>query len=388
MPLRIAMIAPFGIRPKGTLSQRMLPLAQALVRRGHAVSIVAPPVQNPEDAGTRTEHDGVPVTHTALSQLPGPAAVAEQSLLLWQAARAFAPDLTHLFKPKGFGGLAALLPRTTPLVADTDDWEGWGGWNDLLPYPYPAKLLFAWQERDLPCRAQAVTVASRTLESLVWSSGVPPERVVYLPNGSAVPVDEAPPSTLSTVPTLLLYTRFWEFAVPDLLAALVAIHQQRPDARLLVIGKGERGEEEQLLVGARRAGIGGMIDYRGWMQAAQIPALLAQAQIALVPLDDSLINRARCSAKLIELMAAGLAVITGDVGQSRAYIRDGENGLLIPPGNPAALATAALRLLNNAALTERVRHAARHVAHDWHWDRLAPIAEQAYAVAMRGWGRS
>ena len=44
---RITMLAPFGIRPKGTLSARMLPLAQALPRRGHRVSIVAPPVQNP-----------------------------------------------------------------------------------------------------------------------------------------------------------------------------------------------------------------------------------------------------------------------------------------------------------------------------------------------------
>ncbi|MBC8075574.1 MAG: glycosyltransferase family 1 protein, partial [Chloroflexales bacterium] len=47
------MVAPFGIRPKGTLSARMLPLAKALVRRGHTVSIAAPPVQNPADAGTR-----------------------------------------------------------------------------------------------------------------------------------------------------------------------------------------------------------------------------------------------------------------------------------------------------------------------------------------------
>jgi glycosyltransferase involved in cell wall biosynthesis len=382
MPLRIAMIAPFGIRPKGTLSQRMLPLAQALVRRGHAVVIVAPPVQNPGDANTCVEYEGVAVVHTPLPRSPGPAAIAEQSLLLWRAAQAFAPDLIHLFKPKGFGGLAALLPRTTPLVVDTDDWEGWGGWNDLLPYPYPAKVLFAWQERDLPRRAQAVTVASRTLESLVWSFGVPPERVVYLPNGIGAQA-EVPPASVSGGPTLLLYTRFWEFAVPDLLAALVAIYQWCPDVRLLVIGKGERAEEELLLAGARRAGISGMIDYRGWTQPEHIPALLAQAQIALVPLDDTLINRARCSAKLIELMAAGLAVIAGDVGQSRAYIRDGENGLLVPPANPAALASAALRLLNDGVLTEQLRHAARRVVHEWHWDRLAPLAERAYTIAMR-----
>jgi hypothetical protein len=43
-------------------------------------------------------------------------------------------------------------------------------------------------------------------------------------------------------PTLLLYTRFWEFDLRDLLQSLVAIVGRRPDVRLLVIGKGERGE--------------------------------------------------------------------------------------------------------------------------------------------------
>ena len=70
---RITMLAPFGIRPKGTLSARMLPLAQALTRRGHCVSIIAPPVQNPQDAGHRDIYAGVPVTHTPL---PTPGAAA------------------------------------------------------------------------------------------------------------------------------------------------------------------------------------------------------------------------------------------------------------------------------------------------------------------------
>src|SRR5690349_7428484 len=142
IPLRITMLAPFGIRPKGTLSARMLPLAQALVQRGHCVNIIAPPVQNRQDAGRRDVYEGVPVTHTPLPTLPGPAGVAQQVQLLLSAALAEQPDVLHLFKPKGYSGLAALLLQVIrpalPLVVDTDDWEGWGGWNDLLPYPRPA----------------------------------------------------------------------------------------------------------------------------------------------------------------------------------------------------------------------------------------------------------
>ncbi len=384
--MRIAMLAPFGIRPKGTLLARMLPLAQALARRGHAPTIIAPPVQNPEAAGTRVVYDGVPVLHCHLARLPGPAAILETSAALLRLALATQPDLLHLFKPKGFGGLAALAAplANLPLVVDADDWEGPGGWNDLLPYPASARHLFAWQERDLPRRAAAVTVVSRTLESLVWAMGVAPARVFYLPNGATQlatpPTEPALPPPVEA--TLLLYTRFWELDLAELGAALVAIHQARPQTRLLVVGRGEQGEEAHLLALARRAGFAAMLDYRGWLLPEAIPATLAEAQIALVPARDTLINRARCSAKLLELMGAGLAVIASDVGEARSFVRHEEVGLLVPPGNPGALASAVLRLLSDVPLRTRLARGARAAAARFNWDHLAPSAEAAYQLAL------
>lgn len=396
MQLRIAMLAPFGIRPKGTLSARMLPLAQTLVRRGHAVTIVAPPVQNPQDAGTRVVHAGVPVLHTSLPRLPGPLGVIEQVRSLLQPALADRPDLIHLFKPKGYSGLAALLARrlspALPLVVDTDDWEGWGGWNDLLPYPLPAKRLFAWQERDLPRRAASVTVVSRTLEAQVCGFGVAPERVIYLPNGmlsSALSLSNSDPNVIHTQNSklntqhVLLYTRFWEFDVRDVVTALVAIVAQRPAARLLVVGRGERGEEQALLRLAARAGVAGAVEYRGWVEPAQLPALFATAELALVPMDDTLINRARGLAKLLELMAAGLPIVAGRVGQVAEYLEHGRSGLLVPPADPAAMAQAALQLLADAELRGRLGRAARErVVQCYTWEHLALQAERAYQIAL------
>jgi glycosyltransferase involved in cell wall biosynthesis len=305
------------------------------------------------------------------------------------------PDILHLFKPKGYSGLAALLARMTnpvlPLVVDTDDWEGWGGWNDLLPYPSAAKVLFAWQERDLPRRAQAVTVASHTLQTQVWGNGVLPERVFYLPNGISPIAQEvrtirerqqrhtrqAPQQA-----TILLYTRFWELDLAELVAALVAIVQQRPDVTLLVIGQGEQNEEQELLRLACRAGVAHVIDYRGWVEPDMLPSLLAQADIAIAPMNDTLINRARCSAKLLELVAAGVPVAAAHVGEAAAYIRDGHSGLLVPPGNPAALAQAALALLADDRLRQRLGAEAIRASSAFAWDKLALTAEQAYECAM------
>ncbi len=70
---------------------------------------------------------------------------------------------------------------------------------------------------------------------------------------------------------MLLYTRFWEFDLRDLVAALVPIVAGCPAARLLVVGRGERGEERELLRLAERAGVAAAIDYRGWVEPARDP---------------------------------------------------------------------------------------------------------------------
>jgi len=384
--MRIVMLAPFGIRPKGTLAARMLPLAQALVRRGHRVVIVAPPVHNPDDAATCVEYEGVPVIHTATPGAPG---AVQQTLALLQATLRQRPNVVHFFKPKGYAGLAALalhyLRPALPLVADTDDWEGPGGWNDLLPYPSAAKRLFAWQERDLPHRAAAITVASRALETLVWSMGIAPERVFYLPNGVRPSTFNLQPSTLNLQPStfnLLLYTRFWELDVREVVAALVGVAARCSNVRLIVVGKGERGEEKELLRLVQRAGLAPFVDYRGWLMPDHIPATLAEADVALMPMRDTLINRARGLAKLLELMGAGLPIVASRVGQATEYLEHGVSGWLVPPGNPGALAEAVLRLIGDADLRQRLGIGAQHAARQYSWDLLAPIAEQAYAHAV------
>ncbi|MEM8533697.1 MAG: glycosyltransferase family 4 protein [Chloroflexota bacterium] len=388
--LQIVMLAPFGIRPKSTLSLRMLPLAQALVRQGHAVSIVAPPVHNPEDARTRILYDQVPVIHTSSPSLPGAASVFQQVNLLIQAALAEQPDIIHLFKPKGYSGLAALLLSAShpkiPLVVDTDDWEGWGGWNDLLPYPAAAKWLFAWQEHDLPRRATAVTVASRTLQTQVWGSGVAPERVIYIPNG-IIPDNNVEAQSRDTQKqshyTLLLYTRFWEFDVRYIVMVLIALATHRSDVRLHIVGKGERGEEQELLRLVDQAGLSHMVHYFGWVEPEQIPEHFAMADIALFPLEDQLITRAKCSAKLLELMAAGLPIIAGRVGQAAEYIEHNISGILVEPDDPAFMAQAILQLLDDSSLRTQLGAGACKRIQQFHWDLLGQDIGQLYLSILQ-----
>lgn len=387
------MLAPFGLRPKATLSQRMLPLAVALQERGWDCSIIAPASTEPADAGRVEWIAGVRIEHVALPRLPGPFGFVETSARMLAAAMRQQPDLLHVFKPKGYSGLAALSARSRypglPLVQDTDDWEGWGGWNDLLPYPAWMKHVFAWQERSLPRMADAVTVASRTLETQVWGFGVRPERVFYLPNGVPAQPPQLPERGaaramlgLADGPLLLLYTRFWEYPLADILEFLFVLQAHRPEARLLVIGDGEQGEAADLSRRAARAGLAASLDVRGWSDRATIKAAMAAADVAVVPFADTLMNRAKCSVKLLELLQAGVPVVASRVGQAAEYIRDGASGLLVDPGG-VALAHGALRLLADEDLRGTLgAEGMRRSTAEWNWGRLARIAEQAYLAVM------
>ncbi|HEY8291472.1 MAG TPA: glycosyltransferase, partial [Thermomicrobiales bacterium] len=176
---RLVLLGGFGMQPKATMTYRALPLGRELAARGHDVTVIVPPWDHPEDAGRSWEDAGVRVVNIALPsrmRMPGIVAALRTAVV---AAR---PDVVHLFKPKGYSGLVMPLLRGTPVVLDTDDWEGTGGWNERGAYSNAQRQLFAWQERHLPRCAAHVTVASRTLEAQQWSFGITPNRVTYLPN--------------------------------------------------------------------------------------------------------------------------------------------------------------------------------------------------------------
>jgi hypothetical protein len=133
--------------------------------------------------------------------------------------------------------------RRLRIVVDSDDWEGWGGWNDSAPYTTIQKHFFAWQERWGLQHHHALTVASRTLESLAWAQGADPRQVYYLPNGPGI-VPGIPPANqrvtlgLAERPVLLLYSRLFEFDAARLVTILRRVYGALPDLAILAVGAG------------------------------------------------------------------------------------------------------------------------------------------------------
>ncbi len=395
--MKITLLAPFAMQPKGTTRVRVMPLARALVRRGHTATVLIPPYDNPQDSTARWEDQGVVVRNLTCGPKPSSASLVGLGLSLARAARRTTPDVVHVFKPKGVTGIAQLALwglRQHNVVLDIDDWEGRGGWNERQNYSAPRQRVFAWQEQWGIRRAGAVTAASRQLFAQACELGAHGDRLTHLPNG----VDETLYASwreasrqkirshygLADRPVVLLYSRFLEFSAARVAAVFTHIAHAVPASMLLVVGSGPQGEEHELAALLANGGLGDRMILAGWQEPAALPAHVAAADVALFPLDDTLLNRAKCPAKLVELMAAGRPVVAESVGEATGYIDHEANGLLVEPGDTKAFAAAAVRVLQDPTLAQQLGAAAQH--HVWtryHWDVLAQEAEKAYAAAMQ-----
>ncbi|MFN2184184.1 MAG: glycosyltransferase family 4 protein [Anaerolineae bacterium] len=395
-PLNVVMLGPFAFKPKGTVSVRAFFIARALAKRGHTVTILMPPYDNLADSGRIWEEDGVRLENMAIQrndtwhQLVVPARMARRAIAL-------DPDVVHLFKPIGYSGLAGLYLRwfsRRPLVLDTDDWEGTGGWNDVNPYPAWWKRLFDWQERWMARHADAVTVVSRTLHDQVTGFGVNPGRIVYLPNGpdarlrqragvSGEQVAEVRERLGVGDSPLALYLGHIPLGTDMDLAldALNVLRERLPEARLVIAGVGEGlpGLQAQ----ARRLGLDEHVIFPGWIEPEQAHVYVASADAVVNPYRDTLINRSKCAGKVILGMAMGKAVVTSRLGQNLEYIEDGRSGVLTEPGDAADLARGLLSVLADREwAAELGRHARQRVWELFDWDARVGEVERAYRIAL------
>jgi glycosyltransferase involved in cell wall biosynthesis len=157
----------------------------------------------------------------------------------------------------------------------------------------------------------------------------------------------------------------------DALARLPALH-------LAVAGDGEALGELR-----RRAARLPRLHLLGQVPPSRVLQLLSAADLFVHP---------SCCAEglpssILEAAAAGLAIVATPQGGTVEVVQSPDHGLLVPPGDPAALADAMARLVNHPALRTRLGAAARRlVAERFTWDRIAEATEREL-LALTGSGR-
>ncbi len=209
--------------------------------------------------------------------------------------------------------------------------------------------------------------------------GFPEQSTVYVPNG----VDRARFASFAGAGTLgqrwgigqgdplIVYVGTLGLAshpVDLLLEAFRRVMQPCPAARLLLVGGGEDydGLKEQ----AQQLKIAQRTIFTGRVPPEDVPGYLALATVAVDPVHDDLVARARSPLKVMESLVMGVPVVTGDVGDRRALLEDGALGVLVPPGDSQALADGLLAVLQDSNARSRMARAALARRDQWYWDRL------------------
>jgi glycosyltransferase involved in cell wall biosynthesis len=141
-------------------------------------------------------------------------------------------------------------------------------------------------------------------------------------------------------------------AIDVLLRAFAQLRRSDDRLRLQLVGDGPlRSDLERLSV---ELAIRDQVDFLGWRTRAETVELLRQAEVLVVP------SRAEpFGIVVLEGMVAGKAVVASAVGGIPEIVDDGRNGLLVPPDDPAALASALHRVLTDPALAAALGAAGR-----------------------------
>lgn len=291
---------------------------------------------------------GVPVTEILRRRHADPVRLVR----LRRGLRAVAPHILHTIRWSGnsYGRIAAIgLGIPVVIASERANLPSRPGWQVALD-----RLLDRVTDGWL---VNAESIAS----SLTVRERVPRAKIAVVPNG--IDLSRLPPFSIDRAaaraaaglaPDRRVVAQVGRLTpqkdYPTFLRAAALVAAERPDVDFLVVGQGPlRNELERL---AASLGIASRVRFLGLRH--DVPELLGAVDVlVLASVFEGFPN------VVLEAMATGAVAVATDVDGARELIASGEHGLLVPVGQPAAVADAVTRLLGNGALTERLAIAAR-----------------------------
>jgi 2-deoxystreptamine N-acetyl-D-glucosaminyltransferase/2-deoxystreptamine glucosyltransferase len=222
-------------------------------------------------------------------------------------------------------------------------------------------------------RADMVIVLTRPGEDRMLREGLPESKVRVIPPGydpdlfTAVAPDPFPDLPRPRVAYI------GRIAPQKDVGTLVeAFGRVREPACLLIVGDGpERRATEHRVRGS--GPLAGRVHFAGFLPHSRIPAVLRHVDLLVLAT-----RYEDLPSVLVEGMAAGLPVVASRVGGIPALVEHEVNGLLVPPGDAAALAAAITRMLTEPGTAARLSAAARRTAARYAWPALARRVAMVY----------
>ncbi|OGE82487.1 MAG: hypothetical protein A3B10_00220 [Candidatus Doudnabacteria bacterium RIFCSPLOWO2_01_FULL_44_21] len=264
-------------------------------------------------------------------------------------------------------GIEQCIPAQTKLIHTPHLLASEKAHHNKLPFPAQVK----GAEQALLDRADHVVALSNS-EALAAHTtySCAKGKITLAPNGvdaaffELLSLDD---SVSQSLPVLFIGRRCRQKGIDVLLDATERIIESGVPISLRLVG-GPYGESEfddffEARVG--KAPLADIIEQTGEVSYDRIPALLGGSSVYVQP------SRYESQGvALLEAMAAGRIVVASDLPAIREYIRHGENGLLVDPENPQALADTLRGVLINLQQAVPLAHAARNTVKIYTWHRM------------------
>jgi glycosyltransferase involved in cell wall biosynthesis len=204
-------------------------------------------------------------------------------------------------------------------------------------------------------RAEVVIMLGRRdLEVLSQLLHLNRERMIVLHNAVPDPLPNVDRRPVAGKPCHLLFLGHLSArkGVPDLLRALASSNLKHLRWRATLAGGGSIDEYRNL---AKDLGILEMLSFPGWLDEVGVNKLCADADVLVLPS-----HAEGLAMSVLEGLSQGLAVITTPVGAHSEVIEPEVSGILVPPGDVAALANALVRVIEDESLRSRLAMGARN----------------------------
>jgi glycosyltransferase involved in cell wall biosynthesis len=210
-----------------------------------------------------------------------------------------------------------------------------------LPFAYPSVAprtieKIARLEQSVIERADAIVVPANTIRDLLLQRGA--KNITVIPNGADLP---APAPRIDERDYFIYFGALQEWQGIETLFRAFARLRDLP-VRLVICSSHKTRYAKAYLRLAEKLEIAGRMTWNVALSADELQPWLQHAVASVAPLSDCARNVVQgCSPlKVLESMAAGVAVIASDLPAVRELVTDRVEGLLVPPDRPAALARA------------------------------------------------
>lgn len=279
---------------------------------------------------------------TAIRQWLGPLTITRAARPLQGFIQQAQPQLVHALRIPYEGMLAAeaVAALDIPLVVSV-----WG--NDFTLHAPSTPLMGHYTQWTMQVANALHADCLRDIRlAREWGFATGKPTLVTPGNGGIDANLFHPADSLATAPIVLNPRGFRAYVRTDtFFRAVPLVLQAHPGTRFLCASMAGDSYAEKM---ARDLGVQDAVEFLPGRPHQEMPELFQAAQVVVSPAThDGTPNT------LLEAMACGCFPVAGDLASIREWIRPGENGLLVDPADPAALAQAILRGLNEPALRER-----------------------------------